>query len=99
MGLEFLIVEIMSDKEKLLLCLFYWPLGSNASSFTGKLNDLTQRLSFRNQKIVFIEYFDIDLGLVNLESQVSRSQHVDLLTTCFSACLVPTIRIFTRNGE
>ena len=71
MEFEFLIVETMSDKEKLLLYLFYWPQGSSTSSFINKLNDIMQQLNFRNQKIGFLGDFNIDLGLVNLESEAS----------------------------
>ena len=69
MEFEFLIVEIMSGKEKLLLCLFYRPPGSTVSSFIGKVKDLTQWLNFRNQEIGFMVDINIDLGLMNLESQ------------------------------
>ena len=99
MEFEFLMVEIKSGKEKLLLCLFYRPPGSSASNFIGKLNDLTQRMNFKNHKVVFMGDFNIDLGLVSSETQELRSLPVDLLTTCFSAGLVPTARIPTRISE
>ena len=88
----------MSGKEKLLLCMFYRLPGSSASSFI-KLNDLTQRLNFRNQKMLFMGYFNIDLGLVNSEAYASRSQPVNLLTNCYSAGLFPTVRMPTRICE